>query len=87
MSSLNILDTVTNLRAIPLTSLLLAEPERFSKIDHLPPGQVGTVLETNSKADGIYYLIEFADLAGREYAMANLKAEDLLALHYDLTAA
>nr|WP_240518587.1 hypothetical protein [Leptolyngbya sp. BC1307] len=32
------------------------------------------------------YLIEFADLQGREYAMAILQIDEILALHYELSA-
>ncbi|MCV3217448.1 DUF4926 domain-containing protein [Plectonema radiosum NIES-515] len=34
-----------------------------------------------------YYLVEFADTQGREYAMATLTANELLVLHYELAIA
>jgi len=34
-----------------------------------------------------HYLIEFADLQGREYAMAILQDHEILALHYELSLA
>ena len=45
----------------------------------LQRGQVGTVVE--ELAPGVYE-VEFADDEGRTYAMAALRAEQLLVLHY-----
>jgi len=42
-------------------------------------GQVGTVVE--NWAPGVYE-VEFADDAGRAYAMIALRAEQLMCLHY-----
>ncbi len=56
-------------------------------IESLPPGQVGTIVEVYDRAEGCQYLIEFSDQTGCEYAMAILKAEEFLVLHYELTAA
>ena len=33
-----------------------------------------------------HYLVEFADLRGREYAMAILQMDEVLSLHYELSA-
>jgi hypothetical protein len=33
------------------------------------------------------YLVEFADLEGREYAMAVLRPDEVLPLHYELPLA
>ncbi len=54
-------------------------------IDDLPQqnlqrGQVGTIVEVH--APGVYE-VEFSDDAGRTYAMVALRAEQLLALHYE----
>lgn len=87
MTSLNVLDTVANLKVIPLDSLTLIEAERFTDINNLPPGQVGTIVEVYENGGATAYLVEFADSNGQEYAMATLKADELLALHYELTAA
>jgi len=46
----------------------------------LVKGQVGTVVE--DLAPGIYE-VEFCDDSGRTYAMASLKAEQLLRLHHE----
>jgi hypothetical protein len=43
-------------------------------------GQVGTVVE--SWAPGVYE-VEFCDDSGRTYAMAALKAEQLMRLHHE----
>ena len=52
--------------------------------DQLVAGQVGTVVEVLD--DGVYE-VEFSDCAGKMYAMATLKNEDLIVLHYSPTAA
>ncbi len=38
-------------------------------------------------AEDCQYLVEFADTQGREYAMATLREDELLVLHYELTVA
>ncbi len=38
-------------------------------------------------AEDCQYLVEFADTQGREYAMATLRENELLVLHYELTVA
>ncbi len=38
-------------------------------------------------AENCQYLVEFADTQGREYAMATLRADELLVLYYELTVA
>ena len=43
-------------------------------------GQVGTVVE--SWAPGIYE-VEFADQSGKTFAMAALKTEQMIRLHYE----
>lgn len=65
--------------------LTLVEQE-LQAIPYLPVGQVGTVLEIYGDEQP-QYLIEFADLEGREYAMAVLQRDEVLALHYELTLA
>lgn len=75
-------DTIANLNPIPADQLTLLEPE-YQAIQSLPIGQVGTIVEVYDVEDP-HYLIEFADLQGREYAMAVLSDRDVLALHYEL---
>ena len=43
-------------------------------------GQVGTIVET--LAPGVYE-VEFCDENGRTYAMASLKAEQVMRLHHE----
>ncbi len=83
--SLQILSTVANLQPIPTGRLTLVERE-YQAIPELPPGQVGTIVEIY-EAEEPQYLIEFSDLQGREYAMAMLKANELLVLNYELAIA
>ncbi|MBC6478141.1 MAG: DUF4926 domain-containing protein [Hormoscilla sp. GM7CHS1pb] len=100
MKNFNLLDTVAVLNQIPRSRLTLVDddcedidralrsgggPERAAI--SLPPGQVGTIVEVYKRAEGCQYLIEFSDQTGCEYAMAILKAEEFLVLHYELTAA
>lgn len=76
---------VANLRPIARDRLTLIEPE-FESIQQLPIGQVGTVLEIY-EGESLSYLVEFADLEGREYAMAVLTPDEVLPLHYELPLA
>ncbi|PSR14249.1 DUF4926 domain-containing protein [filamentous cyanobacterium CCP3] len=85
MGTVTSLDTVANLKPIARDRLTLIEPE-FESIQQLPVGQVGTVLEIYEGASPSY-LIEFADLEGREYAMAVLTPDEVLPLHYELPMA
>ncbi|MEO1396747.1 MAG: DUF4926 domain-containing protein [Cyanobacteria bacterium J06634_5] len=84
MSELNLLATVATLKPIPFDRLSLVEPD-YQSIDHLPVGQVGTVVEIYG-GESPSYLIEFADSKGREYAMALLKTDELLSIRYELSA-
>lgn len=85
MANLTNLDTIANLKPITRDRLTLVEPE-YESIQSLPVGQVGTVVEVYS-GDSSRYLVEFADLQGREYAMAVLQPEEILVLHYELSLA
>lgn len=85
MGTVTSLDTVANIRPIARDRLTLIEPE-FESIQQLPVGQVGTVLEIYEGAN-LCYLVEFADLEGREYAMAVLTPDEVLPLHYELPLA
>ncbi|MEL6553629.1 MAG: DUF4926 domain-containing protein [Cyanobacteria bacterium J06621_11] len=85
MPTLNILDTVANLEPIPADRLTLVEQD-YELVQSLPVGQVGTVLEVYD-GDTPHCLVEFADLQGREYAMATLNSSEVLVLHYELAMA
>ncbi|WP_035985653.1 DUF4926 domain-containing protein [Leptolyngbya sp. KIOST-1] len=85
MDSVTTLDTVANLKPIARDRLTLVETE-FEAIQQLPMGQVGTVLEIY-EGEELCYLVEFADLAGREYAMAVLTPDEVLPLRYELLLA
>jgi hypothetical protein len=84
MKTLNSLATVANLNPIPAERLTLVDPD-YQSVEYLPTGQVGTILEVY-EGDVPSYLIEFADLQGREYAMAILQTNEVLALNYELSA-
>ena len=86
MKELKLLDTVANLNSIPIERLTLVEPN-YASIKSLPSGQVGTIVEVYDEAEECHYLIEFADTQGCEYAMATLRADELLVLHYELIVA
>lgn len=66
--------------------LTLVEPE-YESIESLPSGQVGTVVEVYERNGEKQYLVEFSDNQGREYAIAILKEDELLVLHYELEVA
>jgi hypothetical protein len=86
MANLKLLHTVATLKPISNKRLTLVEPD-YTSIQSLPTGQVGTIVEVYQEPDKPQYLVEFADLQGREYAMATLEADEILALHYELTVA
>ncbi|MBD2020669.1 DUF4926 domain-containing protein [Leptolyngbya sp. FACHB-36] len=85
MMNHKLLDTVATLKPISINLLTLVEPE-YQSIQNLSIGQVGTIVQIY-EADQFQYLVEFADVQGREYAMAILRADEILALHYELTLA
>ena len=84
--ALALFDSVATLQPIDVARLTLVEPvERSGK--QLARGQVGTVVDVVDQDESTQYLVEFADLEGREYAMAYLTESELLPLHYQFTAA
>jgi Domain of unknown function (DUF4926) len=85
MTTLTTLDTIANLKPIAIDPLTLVEPE-YQLIQALPIGQVGTILEIYP-GESLSYLVEFSDQQGREYAMAVLQSDEILALHYELSLA
>lgn len=82
MTTLKSLDTVVTINPISVDRLLLVEPD-YRAIPFLPVGQVGTIVEIY-EGDIPHYLVEFADLKGREYAMAVLQPDEVMAIHYEL---
>ncbi|MGB3405188.1 MAG: DUF4926 domain-containing protein [Microcoleaceae cyanobacterium] len=86
MKTIQLFDTVTNIKSITQERLTLVEPN-YQSIQSLPSGQVGTIVEIYNEVNPCQYLVEFADTQGREYAMAILKADEILVLHYELTMA
>lgn len=86
MKKIQLFDTVALLNPISAQRLTLVEPE-YTSINSLPVGLVGTVVEVYNAGDESKYLVEFADNQGREYAMAILKADELIVLQYELTLA
>ncbi|MEW6496959.1 MAG: DUF4926 domain-containing protein [Cyanobacteriota bacterium] len=86
MEKIQLFDTVAIIKSVPIERLTLVEPD-YTSIQSLPSGQVGTVVEVYEETEYCQYLVEFADTQGREYAMATLKENELLVLHYELTVA
>ena len=83
--TLSTLETIVNVKSIARDRLTLVE-SKYESIPQLPVGQVGTILEVYP-GESPLYLVEFADLQGREYAMAVLQANEVLPLHYELSMA
>jgi hypothetical protein len=81
-----VLDSVAILKPISNTRLALVEPE-YASISSLPVGLVGTIVEVYDTGKKCQYLVEFADSQGIEYAMAMLKADEILVLQYELAVA
>ncbi len=80
------MDSVAILKPISNTRLALVEPE-YASISSLPVGLVGTIVEVYETGKECQYLVEFADSQGSEYAMAMLKADEILVLQYELAVA
>ncbi|MEG4088889.1 DUF4926 domain-containing protein [Microcoleus sp. Pol12B4] len=80
------MDSVAILKPISNTRLALVEPEYVS-ISSLPVGLVGTIVEVYETGKECQYLVEFADSQGSEYAIAMLKADEILVLQYELAVA
>lgn len=78
-----IFNMVALLNPISNNRLTLVEPE-YKSIEYLPKGQIGTVVEIDEFEGKLYYLIEFYDNNGCEYAMARLTENELLVLHEEL---
>ncbi|MDV3002628.1 MAG: hypothetical protein N5P05_004283 (plasmid) [Chroococcopsis gigantea SAG 12.99] len=83
MKNICVLDTVVLTLPVDKEKLTLVEPE-YQSIESLPSGQVGTILEIYQDGDEPKYLVEFSDNQGREYAIAILKEEELLVLHFEV---
>jgi hypothetical protein len=58
-----------------------------ASISSLPAGLVETIVKVYERGKKGQYLVKFADSQGFEYAMAMLKAEELLVLQYELAVA
>ena len=86
MEKIKLFDTVAIINPVPIERLTLVESD-YTSIRNLPAGQVGTIVEVYEETEYCQYLVEFADSQGREYAMATLKEDELLVLHYELTVA
>ncbi|MEH2402215.1 DUF4926 domain-containing protein [Nostoc sp.] len=86
MKKVKLLDTIATLKPIPIERLQLVE-QNYTSIESLPSGQVGTIVEVYEQEEEYHYLVEFADTQGCEYAMATLRADEILVLHYDLAIA
>jgi hypothetical protein len=82
--NIQVFDTIALLNPISAQRLTLLEPE-YTSINILPVGLVGTVVEVYNSENESKYLVEFADNQGQEYAMAILKADELIVLQYELT--
>ncbi len=83
MSEIKLFDVIALLKPIPNQRLSLVEPE-YNDLEYLPKGQIGTVVEINQLNDQLYYLVDFSDNQGCEYAMARLIADEMLVLHEEL---
>ena len=79
-------DVVALLKPIINNRLTLIESE-YQSIQHLPKGQIGTVVEIDEFEGKLYYFIEFSDNQGCEYAMARLTENEILVLHEELLVA
>jgi hypothetical protein len=86
LKNFRLLDSVAILKPISNTRLALVRPE-YASISSFPVGLVGTIIEVYDTGKECQYLVEFADSQGIEYAMAMLKADEILVLQYELALA
>ena len=86
IKNFRLLDFVAVLKPISSTRLALMGLE-YASISSLTVGLVGTIVEVYDTGKECQYLVEFADSQGIEYAMAMLKADEILVLQYELTFA
>jgi hypothetical protein len=86
IENFKLLDSVAILKPISNTRLALVGLE-YASISSLPVGLVGTIIEVYDTGKECQYLVEFADSQGMEYAMAMLKADEILVLQYELALA
>jgi hypothetical protein len=86
LENFRLLDSVAILKPISNTRLALVGLE-YASISSLPVGLVGTIIEVYDTGKECQYLVEFADSKGIEYAMAMLKADEILVLQYELALA
>ena len=86
IKNFRLLDSVAILQPVSNTRLTLVEPE-YESVSSLPAGLVGTIVEVYDTGKECQYLVEFADSQGIEYAMAILKADEILVLQYELAVA
>ena len=77
-----LLDSVAILKPISNTRLALVRLE-YASISSLPFGLVGTIIEVYDTGKECQYLVECAEGQGIEYAMAMLKADEILVLQYE----
>lgn len=83
----NLLDSVAILKPIPAKRLTLLESD-YQSASYLPSGLVGTIVEIHQKDNENYYLVEFANSYGCEYAyaMAYSKMNEFIVLQYEFVA-
>ena len=86
IKNFRLLDSVAILKPISNTRLALVGSE-YASISSLPVGLVGTIIEVYDTEKECQYLVEFAVSQGIEYAMAMLKADEILVLQYELAVA
>jgi Domain of unknown function (DUF4926) len=86
IKNFKLLDSVAILKPVSNTRSTLLEPE-YASVSRLPVGLVGTIVEVYDRGKEYHYLVEFSDSQGIEYAMAILKADEILVLQYELAVA
>jgi len=86
LENFRLLDSVAILKPISNTRLALVGLE-YASISRLPVGIVGIIIEVYDTGKECEYLVEFVDSQGSEYAMAMLKADEILVLQYELALA
>lgn len=82
MTQPQLLDIVALLQDLPKERLTLVELGRINE-DGLPSGLVGTIVEIYEFEGETWYVIEFSDAQGCEYAMATLTKSEFLILRYE----
>lgn len=74
---------IATLKPILAERLALLDLE-YKSITCLPPGLIGKIISIYDNGENAYYLIEFTNSKGHEYAMVALSHDEFVVLQYEV---